>query len=132
MPSNLAQFSDVAAVLDAALANGGGRYELPTPGKAIKWRQRAYTLRKTLSKLDAQKKLKLLGASPSTPYDQMYLRIEPHDRCVVLIEILKPEGRLTTLEGAPLEAGPTPAETLVTQTLVDEDDIAQLIADKGL
>lgn len=91
------QYSDVAAVLDAALARGGGRYRLPTKGKAVQWRQRAYSLRKALALLDASRKPE--GVPPITPYDQLILQIKDDDPCVVVISIRAPEGVLEDMEG---------------------------------
>lgn len=44
--NRLGMYSDVRAILDAALAAGGGEYECATHGEAIHWRQRAYRFRK--------------------------------------------------------------------------------------
>src|SRR5688500_6670677 len=95
-----AQFSDVASVLDAALAAGGGLYRLPTEKKAIRWRHRAYSLRALLQRLDHARKQHI---EPGTSaYDQMILRIDERDPCVVRIETIKAEGQLTGLDSRPL------------------------------
>lgn len=120
------QFSDVAAVLDAALAAGGGLYKLPTSGKAIRWRQRAYMLRSLLLKIDERMKQGTVPAS--TPYDNLVLRIRDDDPLTVRIEIEQPEGILTTLNSTPLEL----KEKL---KLIDDpflDELEDLVARKGL
>lgn len=87
------QFADVAAVLDAAIAAGGATYKLPSKGKAIRWRQRAYSLRTLLLKQDAARKAP--GIAPTSPYDSMFLRLLESDPSVVIIETRQPEGVLT-------------------------------------
>lgn len=105
-PTSPAQFSDVSQILDTALAAGGGRYVLSTPGKAVRWRQRAYSLRKLLHKIDAERKQAVPGAIATSPYDLMFLRIIPDDLCAVQIEIRKPEGTLTAFDGGALPLAP--------------------------
>lgn len=106
-------FGDVKQVLDAALTAGGGRYRLPSKGKATHWRQRAYTLRKVLGDLDLKRKGDLPGAVPTTPYDMMWLGIDPLDPCVVTITIGQPSGVLTDLSGAPISLSPGEEKVVV-------------------
>jgi hypothetical protein len=124
------QYSDVAKVLDAALAAGGGLYRLPTSGKAIRWRQRAYGLRKLLIEIDEKRKQGLAPAG--SPYDTMILRIHESDPCVVRIETLQPEGELTTLGNAPMPALPT----VTAYDPIDDDpyleEIKDLVKERGV
>lgn len=99
LPTNPRAYTDVAAVLDAALAVGGARYTPPanTRGAAINWAQRAYTFRKLLQR----------NAAPPghefgpTEYDSLKFRV---DGSSVIIERSLPTGGLTDLEGNPIEA----------------------------
>ena len=86
----LSTYADVRAVLDAALANGGGRYKLATKAEATRWRFRAYRFRKLLRE----------ETDTYTPYDNMLLRV---DGPVVFIQTQQITGVLTDLEGKPVE-----------------------------
>jgi hypothetical protein len=72
--ASLGQYSDVRAVLDAAIAAGGGRYTLKSRGAAIHWRARAYAFRKLLQRLQDEANL-IPGIAVNTPYDGMMLTI---------------------------------------------------------
>lgn len=102
-------FADVASVLDAAIAAGGGTYTLPTPGKATHWRQRAYTLRKILGEINLKRKGEDPGAVATTPYDTLYLRILPSAPCDVVIEFNEARGVFKAPDGKVVDlAAPTP------------------------
>lgn len=68
LPTSIHAYADVRAVLDAAAANSGARYRLPTRGKAIRFTQRAYMLRKLL-----------WDQGQATPWDKFVFTIEPKD-----------------------------------------------------
>lgn len=95
--ARLALYEDVKEILDAALAAGGGEYELPDHGKAVHWRQRAYKFRKLYAEV-------IGGVSP---YDRLTLRrLEPTSSTVIinLIEtkgIFRPKSPLS--KPAPLD-----------------------------
>lgn len=98
LSSNLNTYADVAAVLEP-VANAGGRasYELPTPGKAIRWRQRAYKYRELLQK-ELQRAAHRGAIVPRTPYDTMRLDLKGP---LVLIDMVpEPEGMLHLPGGA--------------------------------
>lgn len=101
LSTNVHSYDDIRVVLDAALEAGGARYELPDPGKAVYWRARAYYYRTLLLKLAAERLANVPGTAPSTPYDHMKLSLEKGDN-VVVIEFIKPQGKLTGLDGKPL------------------------------
>ncbi len=122
-------YADVAAILDAALAMGGGVYTLPSHGRAIRWAHRAYSLRLSLRNIQVL----LPGQAPSTPYDNIELRVEdlgkdrraePHK---VQILLKTAEGVLTDLEGNPLE----PMVKTVTPARDKHDDAFEELL-KGL
>ena len=94
---NLASYNDIARVLTAAQAAGGGRITLGDRGKATRWRHRAYYYRKLLRDL---------SASGLTPFDDMTLSLEGN---AVLIEFSRVEGTLTTLDGQPLDLPEAPS-----------------------
>lgn len=48
LPKSINAYSDVRAVLDAAVTAGGGTYTLQSANQAVRWRQRAYMLRKLI------------------------------------------------------------------------------------
>lgn len=109
MPSakNINNYNDVKAILDAAVAGGGGRYHLPTKGKAVHWRQRAYTF-KNLAQRNAQATSTVPGYTPPTPYDELTFSLQAGagDSFYVVIMIRQPEGHLETFE--PLREAPKP------------------------
>lgn len=105
MPKTLGGYADVREVLDKAMAAGGARYRLPTPGKATVWRHRANYFRKLLRDLDAETKSLIPGAAITTPYDSVLLRIEG---CDVVIEMIKPEGELILSSGESAELSAEP------------------------
>lgn len=96
----IGNFADVRQVLDEALAHGGGTYRLPTRGKAIKWRQRAYTFRSRLREMEAARDVLNTGVY-TTPYDGLTLRIDFElDPTLVHIEIIKATGVFTPADGS--------------------------------
>lgn len=120
-PQHPSAFADIKPILDAALAAGGGAYRPPgdSPAAAIRWRHRAYSFRRALRYQQAQA-LGPFDINPVTPYDGIILTIEDSDPTTVLINKQQSlTGRLTTLDGAPLEPVRAAAETTVN---VVEDD----------
>lgn len=94
MSGKLELYADVKSVLDRAIAAGGGRFVLSSPGQATRWRQRAYYFRQLERKYNR-----------STLYDSIFLRIEKGDPGAVLIELSTTQGVLEDREGRPLDAG---------------------------
>lgn len=112
-PRTIGQFADVAAVLDTAIKMNGARYTLATPGQAVNWRQRAYTLRRLLQQQDAAAKAATPGATVTTKYDGIVLRLQEN---IVLIEVLKPTGILESNDGKVV----TPEAETTFDPLLDE------------
>lgn len=104
---SLVHYQDIRAILDAAISKGGGRFELPTPGKATHWRQRAHTFRKLL--VEAEYKHNLIpGIVPTTPYDDWELTIDPVNKCIVVISPLTKKGKLTDMQGNDIDIARKP------------------------
>lgn len=82
-PNRLGMYEDVRAVLDAALKSGGGDYELPDYGKAVWWRQRAYTFRKLYADIQYP--------TPS-PYDTLSFKKVEEGGAVVKIVVGQQRG----------------------------------------
>jgi hypothetical protein len=80
--NRLGMYDDVRQVLDAALQSGGGSFELPTHGKAVHWRQRAYKFRKLYAEILASDK-----STAMSPYDRLTLPKLLDDSCVVVIKV---------------------------------------------
>lgn len=98
---NPRHYSHVQAVLDAALAQGGGRYQCDSDKAAIRWRQEAYYFRKLSQKL-MQDTILMPGIIAPTPYDEMFLTVEGATVVIQLRENAIKPGRLTSLKGVPL------------------------------
>lgn len=97
-------YSDVAAVLDAAIAAKQPTvYKTHHPAAAIAWRARAYQLRKLLLNLNAE--VTPPGLAPTSKYDHVFLQISKEDPCCVIISIRKPAGVLTTQDGTIIAVG---------------------------
>lgn len=110
--TNIGAFNDVRLILDRAMAAGGAVYHANNYAHAIKWRARAYTLRSLLYKFSAEEVRNFPGVLPSTPYDQMILKVRPkaENDNRVTIEIQKPEGKLFTFDGRQLDIDPVKEE----------------------
>lgn len=106
--NRLGTYTDVRAILDAALAAGGGEYTLETYGAAVHWTQRAYRFRKAYAAATYP--------DPS-PYDTLKLRRVEPNTTTVYIEINKPKGTFTPKQT-------TPDFSLAQQML--NDDIGEL------
>lgn len=101
-PNRLGRYLDVQAILDAALAAGGGTYMLENHGAAVRWRQRAYEFRKAFATTVSH-----------SPYDTLTLpRIDP-DSAVVIIKRVETTGTFTP-------AGPT-----IDPLLAEAEEIAK-------
>ena len=122
-PQHPSAFPDIGPILDAALAAGGGAYRPPgdSPQAAIKWRHRAYSFRRAV-RHQAQQAGGPFDFDITTPYDGVVLTIEDGDPTTVLINKAPPIGRLTTLDGAPLEPVRAAAET---PSLVEDDPLLE-------
>lgn len=91
--NRLGMYADIRAVLDAALAAGGGTFACETHGAAVHWRQRAYRFRKLYAET--------LGPKTMSPYDVLVLpRLEP-EGCEVTITIRQTAGVFTPANDAP-------------------------------
>lgn len=100
LAKNISAYTDVHAVLTAALERGGASYRLPSASKAKHWRARAYMYR-TLLRQSAQERTML---SPSTPFDTMVLTISPNDPSLVQIHVQREaEGELLDESGNPID-----------------------------
>ena len=71
--NNIHSYSDVAAVLAAALPSGRATYRLDSVGAASHWAMRANKYRLLLQRQEAIKS-GIKGYQPPTPYDRMKLR----------------------------------------------------------
>lgn len=101
LPKFSSRYPDVREVLDYALAQGGARYTLSSPGQAKHWRARAYAFRKVLwGEINAS------GGSSPTPYDAVKITIQD-STCVIHIETASGRGKLEPLQRGELQA---PAE----------------------
>lgn len=97
------QYPDVREIFEFALQNGGAKYALASKGKATHWRQRAYTFR---TRLRSE-----LGGP--TPYDAFTIRV---DDCTCFIEVNRPVGALSTLDGSiPVESPLVETDPLVVE-----------------
>lgn len=83
-PNRLGMYADIKEVLDAALASDGGTYHLPTHGKAVHWRQRAYRFRKLFAET--------IPAGQPSPYDKLVLKKVPPNSATVRIVLREIEG----------------------------------------
>lgn len=92
---NLAGYADVKQIFDSALASGGGKYRLVTPGAAVHWRQRAYTFRKYYRETYPD----------DGRYEQLTMRIED---TTIILEPVRVVGTFIPAEGTPL---PIPDDT---------------------
>ena len=88
---NINSYADVRSVLERALAAGGGRYKLKTPGAAVHWRMRAYAFRRLLQEQEAARST-VPGFTPSTFCDNMTLKIDPNDPCAIIITTWEDSG----------------------------------------
>jgi hypothetical protein len=103
----------VKPILDAALAQGGARYTLPTAAKAIRWRFEAYHYRNLLHKAACLGLPK--GTPTATEYDELTFSLEDNVVVIALREADK-GAVLTDLQGKPLALGPTASdESLLEQ-----------------
>ena len=118
LSGNIHNYADVRRVLDTAVARGGLRFRLTSPGKAISFRQRAYKFIQLAQAHHAETIGHIPGLRPQTPYDGLRLRLES---CDVLIEQRVPEGEFLSLSGEPVDPEDLP-EPLVD----DADDLVEL------
>lgn len=128
-PQHPSAFTDIAPILDAALAAGGGAYRPigpngePSAAAAIKWRHRVYSFRRSLRHQQSQA-LGPFDIQGTTPYDGIVLTIEEGDPTTVLINKHQSLiGRLTTLEGVPIE--PVRAAAEATVSGIDDDPLLE-------
>lgn len=85
--NRLGMYADVRAVLDHALAAGGGSFLCETHGAAVHWRQRAYRFRKLYAET--------LGITKMSPYDVLVLPRLADDSSEVVITIRQTAGVFT-------------------------------------
>lgn len=104
--NRLGMYADIRAILDAALAAGGGTYECESTGQAIHWRQRAYRFRKLYAEL--------LGPSQESPYDT--LTMPRCDGPTVSIVLRRQVGRFTP-NNEPVEVSELLGDDLLDEAL---------------
>lgn len=85
--NRLGMYADVRAVLDSALAAGGGTFQCESHGAAVHWRQRAYRFRKLYAET--------LGLRAMSPYDVLVLPRLADDSAEVTITIRQTAGVFT-------------------------------------
>lgn len=107
------QYRDVKAMLDAALASGGGTVTLRTPGKATHFRQRCYTFMKAWREA--------INPTPSK-YD-VFVFPQPTD-CNVVIKLRETDGIFTPAEGGPV--------TLPEAAKEEEDELLDIAKQIGV
>lgn len=83
-------YDDVRQILDAALASGGGTFDLPTHGKAVHWRQRAYKFRKLYAQTLASD-----DSFSMSMYDKLTMPQIPEDSRTVVINLREVIGTFT-------------------------------------
>lgn len=88
--NRLGMYDDVRKILDAALAAGGGSYELPSYGQAVHWRHRAYKFRKLYAEIIADK-----NATATSSYDRLTFPTVPKDSSTVVIKVIGQHGTFT-------------------------------------
>lgn len=112
LPKTLGAYSDVDKVLRTALAAGGATVNFATPGKAIRFTQRAYYYRKLLLNTDALMPAVVSGARLArTPYDTMVLR--KNDTTVEIVFDASPEiVSITDQNGNALDLTSEPADAI--------------------
>ena len=89
--NRLGMYSDVQAILDAALDHSGGSYTLGTPGQAASWRHRANKFRKLYAEM--------LGPAKQSRYDKIVLPRIAEGSCTVEIKVRTISGTFTPAEG---------------------------------
>lgn len=136
MTKSLASYAPIRLRLEAARAAGGARFQPfsqttgePSKGVAVRWRQSAYTYRTLLTKADVAAHAAIPGYIPSTPWDDMILRIDPADPTFVIIEFGTGDGAMLGLDGKPITAAPSPTQSQSPDALVDE--ALALVNEKG-
>lgn len=88
--NRLGMYDDVRQILDAALASGGGTFDLPTHGKAVHWRQRAYKFRKLYAQTLASD-----DSFSMSMYDKLTMPQIPEDSRTVVINLREIIGTFT-------------------------------------
>lgn len=137
LSSNINTYSDVAAILQQILEAGGtATFTLPSAGKAIQWRQRAYKYR-LLLQAQYRTQANIKGYTPPTPYDRMKM-VNTANRIQIDMEpapegtILLPSGKIVKPEpGTPLRAPPNPQGAAKAPLDITEltDTALQLLVD---
>jgi hypothetical protein len=89
-PNRLGLYDDVRQILDAAMISGGGEFELPSHGKAVHWRQRAYKFRKLYAQTLASD-----DSFSMSPYDKLSMPTVPEDSSTVIINVREVVGTFT-------------------------------------
>lgn len=106
--NRLGMFDDVRQVLDAALASGGGSFELPSHGVAVHWRQRAYRFRKLYAETLASD-----DSFSMSPYDRLTMPRISDDSSTVVINVREIVGNfIPNREPSEASAIPVPGDEL--------------------
>ena len=122
--NRLGMYADVRQILDAALASGGGSFELPSHGLAVHWRQRAYKFRKLYAQTLASD-----DSFSMSPYDKLTLPQIADDSSTVVINVREVIGQFTpNREPADVAYVPVPGDELFDVAA----DIAKKIKDGNL
>ena len=124
LPTNFGAYSDITALLNQCIAShSGAALRFETPGKATRWRQRAYYMRK-LHKAD----MAAAGiVAPISPYDSLQFLIDLEDRCKLTIEHNYVGKGILKLEYIPIPESPDAPTHLTTPLDPLEIAAAELI-----
>lgn len=117
-PNRLGMYEDIRAVLDEALRTGGGEYELADHGKAVWWRQRAYTFRKLYANT--------IYPKPS-PYDTLSFKKVPPESATVVIASGQQRGVFRPANTLP----PVTSEPVDSEMQREADDLARRLGLDG-
>ncbi|NJL71053.1 MAG: hypothetical protein HC888_05270 [Candidatus Competibacteraceae bacterium] len=106
-------YGDCYSIMDQALKTKGIRVQFPDAKRATVFRHRCYKGRAVLYRLS--ERTTPAGVLPSTPYDDIYIRIEAEAKAggsdsVLLFELRskRPLPAITDLEGNPIEKDEMP------------------------
>lgn len=122
--NRLGMYADVRQILDAALASGGGSFELSNHGQAVHWRQRAYKFRKLYAQTLASD-----DSFSMSPYDKLTLPQIADDSSTVVINVREVIGQFTpNREPADVSYVPVPGDELFDVAA----DIAKKIKDGNI
>ena len=115
-PKHIGAYSDLAAILDQAIAQGGAKIDFVDRPAKTRWRSRAYTFRSLYRKT--------LAPNAVCKYDAIQIVDDPDNALGLIVRFVRPnEGMLTV---APLT---TVAAKLTAEERAAADFIAELKGD---